>query len=118
MKKLIVTIWLSIMVFVGLAQTQPMRFMGISLNCTMSTFTSKMKGKGFAEDPSNSRENFVVMKGLFAGEKTRAEVRCAAKTHMVSSVYVCFNRSTSSFVISYIDGKNSKVEALEINSDF
>ena len=183
MKKLILSIWMMMTVCAVVAQTQPMRFMGISLNCTMSTFSSKLKGKGFTEDPSNSRENLVVMKGLFAGEKVRTETRCAVKTHMVSSVFVCFNRSTSytyedlrkrlsekygtgyteytdlkeeggyvkyvtdytewktdvdtvtggynlvvlskcsyrstsSFVISYIDGKNSKLEAVEINSDF
>ncbi|MBO4504573.1 MAG: hypothetical protein J5730_07170 [Bacteroidales bacterium] len=183
MKKLILSTVLLLMFCVGFAQTQPMKFMGISLNCTMSTFTSKLKGKGFVPEANGSRDNFMVMKGLFAGEKVRLEVTCAAKTHMVSSVFVCFNRSTSytyeslkkmlsekygsdyqeytglkeeggyvkyvtdyaewknatdtvtgdcnrvvlskcsyrstsSYVISYLDGKNSKTEAAEKFSDF
>lgn len=77
------------------AQTQHMKFLGIDLNCTISTFTSKLKGKGFVQDVNNSHENFVLAKGVFAGEKTKLEVRCAAKTHLISSVHVCFNMSTS-----------------------
>ena len=174
---------LFLLVLAGVAQTQPLKFMGISMNCTMSTFSSKLKGKGFLPDANGSRDNFMVMKGLFAGEKVRLEVTCAAKTHMVSSVFVCFNRSTSytyeglkkmlsekygsdyqeytglkeeggyvkyvtdyaewknaidtvtgdcnkvvlskcsyrstsAYVISYLDGRNSKTEAIEKFSDF
>ena len=183
MKKLIVSIVLFLTVLAGVAQTQPLKFMGISMNCTMSTFSSKLKGKGFLPDANGSRDNFVVMKGIFAGERVKLEVTCASKTHMVSSVLVCFNRSTSytyeqlkqllsekygsdyqeynnlkeeggyvkyvtdyvewknatdtvtgdcnrvvlskcsyrstsSFVISYLDGRNSKTEAVEKFSDF
>lgn len=95
MKKLIVSIVLFLLVLAGVAQTQPLKFMGISMNCTMSTFSSKLKGKGFLPDANGSRDNFVVMKGIFAGERVKLEVTCASKTHMVSSVLVCFNRSTS-----------------------
>ena len=123
------------------------------------------------------------MKGTFAGERVKVEIRSAAKTHLIYKVDVFFNmstqftypdlqgrlsgkygemaqevneikdepiyvkyttdysrwlvntdtltqesntiilskcsyHSTSPVVITYIDGKNSKVEALEVNSDF
>ncbi len=76
------------------AQSQNMKFMGIGLNCTMSTFTSKLKGKGFTQDMTASRDNTVVMKGMFAGEKVKVEIKGAAKTHLVCSVNVCFLMST------------------------
>lgn len=165
------------------AQSQPMKFMGISLNCTQSTFVSKVKGKGFVEDPTRSHDNISVLKGMFAGERVSIQARAAAKTHMMCYVNVNFTRSTSytyetlkgklqdkygtnykefknvkdgegyvkyatdyivwetdpdeitgetnrivltkcnyngssPYVISYIDNKNSKVDTIEINSDF
>lgn len=78
----------------GTAQTQPMKFMGVNLNCTMTTFMSKMKGKGFTQDP-NSHDNVIYMKGVFAGERVRIEVHNAPKTKLISSVLVRFNHSTS-----------------------
>lgn len=184
MKRTIISILIALFALGLRAQTQPMKFMGIAMNSTQSTFVSKLKGKGFVEDVSHSKPNLVVMKGLFAGERVKIEVRCAAKTHLVYGVYVYFNmstrftyddlrsrlsgkygenfeetvglknddfayvkyttdytqwftdkdeesgahntivlskcsyHSTSPYVISYIDGKNSKVEMLEVNSDF
>lgn len=183
MRKIIVTIVFCISLVISYAQTQPMRFMGIGMNSTLSTFVSKLKGKGFTEDVNHSKPNLTVMKGVFAGERVKLEVRSAAKTHLVYSVNVYFNlstqftyadlqgrlsskygteyqevnklkeeqvmvkyttdytvwqtevdtltqahnsvilskcsyNSTSPLVITYLDGKNSKVEALEINSDF
>lgn len=94
MKKTFLIIALLMACVLGEAQTQHMKFLGIDLNCTLSTFTSKLKGKGFIQDLNNSHENFIIAKGVFAGEKTRVEVRCASKTHLVSSVRVCFNMST------------------------
>ena len=180
-------IWLSALFCVALlfssAQTQPMKFLGIGMNSTMSTFISKLKGEGFVEDVNHTKPNYTVMKGTFAGERVKLEVRSAAKTHLVYKVDVYFNmstqftypdlqerlsgkygeiaqevnnikdepiyvkytsdyskwqtdtdtltqaynmiilskcsyHSTSPVVITYIDGKNSKVEALEVNSDF
>lgn len=78
----------------GSAQSQHMKFMGIDLNSTMTTFVNKLKGKGFTQDMNGSHDNIVVMKGLFAGEKVKVEVRGAAKTHLVCSVNVCFNLSS------------------------
>ena len=184
MKKIIFT-FLIVFTLCSLgAQTQPMKFMGIGMNSTLSTFVSKLKGKGFTEDVTHSKPNLVVMKGVFAGERVKIEIRCAAKTRLVYGVYVFFNMSSrftyqdlqtrisgkygeisqevnnlknddfsyvkyttdysqwfidndeetgahntivlskcsyhsvSPFIISYIDGKNSKVEMLEVNSDF
>lgn len=183
MKKILFTVFLAVSVALGFGQSQPMRFMGIGMNSTLSTFTSKLKGKGFTEDVNRSKPNFTVMKGVFAGERVRLEVRSAAKTHLVYSVNVYFNLSTqfsyedlqkrlsdkygneyqefnklkeemymvkyttdysrwqvnvdtltqahnavilskcsynsnAPLVITYVDGKNAKVEDLEINSDF
>lgn len=183
MKKILATALFCIALIVGNAQTQPMKFLGIGMNSTMSTFISKLKGKGFVEDASHSRPNYAVLKGTFAGERVKLEVRSAAKTHLVykvdvyftlstqftyadlkgrltnkygeitqevndikdEPVYVkytsdyskwqtdtdtvtqayntiilskCSYHSTSPVVISYIDGKSSKVETLEVNSDF
>lgn len=183
MKKIWLTLFMTMAMVVCFAQTQPMKFMGIGMNSTLSTFISKLKGKGFTEDVSHSKPNFTVMKGVFAGERVKIEVRSAAKTHLVYNVNVFFNlstqftyadlqnrlsdkygsefqevnklkeelymvkyttdyskwqvnvdtltqahnavilskcsyNSTSPIVISYIDGKNAKVEDLEINSDF
>lgn len=95
MKKFFLLISFLAFVLVGPAQTQHMKFMGVDLNCTMSTFMSKLKGKGFVQDVNNSRDNLVYMKGTFAGEKVKLEIRCATKTHLVYSVMVCFNMSTS-----------------------
>jgi len=183
MKKILTTLLFSLMLIVGHAQTQPMKFLGIGMNSTMSTFTSKLKGKGFVEDVNHTKPNYTVMKGTFAGERVKLEIRSAAKTHLVYKVDVfftmstqftypdlqgrlsdkygeitqevnnikgepiyvkytsdyskwqtdtdtvtqayntiilskCSYHSTSPVVISYIDGKNSKVETLEVNSDF
>ncbi len=183
MKKILFSALLCVSVMCGFAQTQPMKFLGIGMNSTLSTFVSKLKGKGFVEDVSHAKPNYTVMKGTFAGERVKVEIRSAAKTHLIYKVDVYFNmssqfsypdlqgrlsgkygeiaqevngvkdgpvyvkyttdyskwqtdtdtltrgfntivlskcsyHSTSPFVISYIDGKNSKVEALEVNSDF
>ena len=183
MKRILLTGFLLIAMVLSHAQTQPMKFLGVGMNSTMSTFVSKMKGKGFVEDVNHARPNFTVMKGTFAGERVKIEIRSAAKTHLVYSVNVfftmstqftypdlqnrisskygeitqevnnikeepifvkyttdyskwqtdtdtvaggynmiilskCSYHSTSPFVITYIDGKNSTVETLEVNSDF
>ena len=183
MKKIFSVLFLILAVLVGNAQTQPMKFLGIGMNSTMSTFVSKLKGKGFVEDVSHTKPNYTVMKGTFAGERVKLEIRSAAKTHLVYKVDVFFSlstqftypdlqgrlsdkygeitqevnkikdepvyvkytsdyskwqtdtdtvtqayntiilskcsyHSTAPVVISYIDGKNSKVETLEVNSDF
>lgn len=86
-----VILWTGISCF---AQTQHTKFMGIDMNCTISTFTSKLKGKGFVQDMTASHDNHIVMKGLFAGEKVKVEIQGAAKTHIVCSVNVCFFLST------------------------
>ena len=183
MKKTLTTFLLTLAVVLCSAQTQPMKFLGIGMNSTMSTFVSKLKGKGFVEDVNRTKPNFTVMKGTFAGERVKLEIRSAAKTHLIYKVDVYFSlstqftypdlqgrlsdkygeitqevnnikeepvyvkyttdyskwqtdtdtvtqgfntiilskcsyHSTSPVVISYIDGKNSKVETLEVNSDF
>lgn len=94
MKKLFVLFAFLCAALLGQAQVQNQKFMGIGMNCTISTFTSKLKGKGFEQDMNASRDNLVVMKGLFAGEKVKVEVRGAAKTHLVCSATVCFYMST------------------------
>ena len=183
MKNTLTTLLLIFAIITGNAQTQPMKFLGIGMNSTMSTFVSKLKGKGFVEDVNHTKPNYTVMKGTFAGERVKLEIRSAAKTHLVYKVDVYFSlstqftypdlqgrlsekygeitqevnnikdepvyvkytsdytkwqidtdttsqmsntvilskcsyHSTSPVVISYIDGKNSKVELLEVNSDF
>lgn len=183
MKKIFFTALFCIALVISYAQTQPMKFLGIGMNSTMSTFISKLKGKGFVEDMNHSKPNYTMMKGNFAGERVKLEIRSAAKTHLIYKVDVYFNmstqftypdlqerlrgkygeitqevnnikeepifvkyttdyskwqtdtdtltqgfntiilskcsyHSTSPVVISYIDGKNSKIEALEVNSDF
>ena len=183
MKKILFTVLFCMSLTLIFGQTQPMKFLGVGMNSTMSTFVSKMKGKGFVEDVNHTKPNYTMMKGTFAGERVKIEIRSAAKTHLVYSVNVFFNmstqftyadlqnrlsgkygeivqevnnikeepiyvkyttdyskwqtdidtvtqgfntiilskcsyHSTSPVVITYIDGKNSKEEALEINSDF
>ncbi|MBR4136527.1 MAG: hypothetical protein IKU03_09010 [Bacteroidales bacterium] len=183
MKRILLSILCCVLLSSCFAQAKPMRFMGIGMNSTLSTFVSKLKGKGFTEDVNHNKPNLVVMKGVFAGERVKLEVRSAAKTHLVYSVNVFFNvstqftyeelqkrltdkygeavlevndiknepvfvkyttdytqwqldtdtvtnaynaivlskcsyHSTSPVTITYLDGKNSKVEALEVNSDF
>lgn len=183
MKKILLFTLFCVSLLLGSAQTQPMKFLGVGMNSTMSTFVSKMKGKGFVEDVNRSKPNYTLMKGTFAGERVKIEIRSAAKTHLVYSVNVFFNmstqftyadlqnrlsnkygeiaqevnnikdgpmyvkyttdyskwqtdtdtltqgfnsiilskcsyHSTTPIVITYIDGKNSKVETLEVDSDF
>ena len=95
MKKMLFIVAFLCAAFVSPAQTQPMKFMGISLNCTVSTFISKLKGKGFVQDLNNSHENTIIMKGVFAGERTKLVINGASKTHLVCQVEVYFNLSTS-----------------------
>ena len=183
MKKTLLTFICFMLILTGFGQTKPMKFMGVGMNSTLSTFVSKLKGKGFTEDVNHNKPNLVVMKGVFAGERVKLEVRSAAKTHLIYNVSVFFNmstqftyedlkqrltdkygepalelnkikdepvfvkystddtqwkldmdtttntfnaivlskcsyHSTSPLIITYLDGKNSKVEALEVNSDF
>lgn len=183
MKRIILAVLCCLLMASVFGQEKPMRFLGIGMNSTLSTFVSKLKGKGFTEDVNHNKPNMVVMKGVFAGERVKLEVRSAAKTHLVYSVNVFFNvstqftyadlqqrltdkygeaamelnnikdepvfvkyttdytkwqldtdtvtnaynaiilskcsyHSTSPVTITYLDGKNSKVEALEVNSDF
>ena len=94
MKKIIVTFLYVFAVAVGYAQMQPMKFLGIGMNSTMSTFTSKLKGKGFVEDVSHTKPNYTLMRGTFAGERVKLEIRSAAKTHLVYKVDVYFSLST------------------------
>jgi len=95
MKKILLVVAFICAAFVTPAQTQPMKFMGISLNCTISTFVSKLKGKGFVQDMNNSQDNTIIMKGTFAGEKAKLIINGAAKTHLVCQVDVYFNLSTT-----------------------
>lgn len=94
MKKLIVLFAFLCAAFLGNAQSQHMKFLGVDLNCTMTTFVSKLKGKGFVQDMNGSHDNTVIMKGMFAGEKVKLEIRASSKTHLICSVAVCFNMST------------------------
>ena len=94
MKKIIFTVLFCVALVAGYAQTQPMKFLGVSMNSTMSTFVSKLKGKGFVEDVSHTKPNYTVMKGTFAGERVKVEIRSAAKTHLIYKVDVYFNIPT------------------------
>lgn len=95
MKKILLLMAFVCAVLLAPAQTQPMKFLGISMNCTMNTFVNKLKGKGFTQEPNDNHPNTVFMKGTFAGERVKIEIRAAAKTHLVYIVVVNFNRSTS-----------------------
>ncbi len=95
MKRIILIIAMFLMVGSISAQVQPMKFLGINMNCTMNTFVNKLKGKGFVQDANTNHPNTVFMKGTFAGERVKLEIRAAAKTHLVYIVVVNFNRSTS-----------------------
>ena len=94
MKKILFTALFSLVLCISFAQTQPMKFLGIGMNSTMSTFVSKLKGKGFVEDVNHAKPNYTVMKGTFAGERVKLEIRSAAKTHLIYKVDVYFNMST------------------------
>lgn len=94
MKKVLFIITLVLLSFSSMAQIQAMKFLGISLNCTMTTFNSKLKGKGYVQDMNASKENLLVMKGMFAGEKVKVQAHCATKTHLICNVNVCFFMST------------------------
>ena len=65
------------------------------MNCTMNTFVNKLKGKGFELETNHNVPNTSFMRGTFAGERVKIEIRAAAKTHLVYIVVVNFNRSTS-----------------------
>ncbi|MCR4680190.1 MAG: hypothetical protein K5636_01085 [Bacteroidales bacterium] len=95
MKKFVILLTILAVGLVASAQTAPMKFLGINMNCTMNTFVNKLKGKGFVQDVNTSHDNTVFMKGAFAGERVKLEIRAAAKTHLVYIVVVNFNRSTS-----------------------
>ena len=94
MKRLALTLALFAAALLASAQTAPMKFLGINMNCTMNTFVNKLKGKGFVQDTGTPRDNTVFMKGSFAGERVKLEIRAASKTHLVYIVVVNFNRST------------------------
>lgn len=94
MKRVLTILAIVLLSLYSEAQTQHMKFLNIDLNCTLSTFASKLKGKGFVQDMTKSHDNVVVAKGMFAGEKVVVEVKCATKTHLVYCANVCFPRST------------------------
>ena len=57
MKKILFTVLFCMSLTLIFGQTQPMRFLGVGMNSTMSTFVSKMKGKGFVEDVNHTKPN-------------------------------------------------------------
>lgn len=95
MKRILLFLSFVCVVALAPAQTQPMKFLGISMNCTMNTFVNKLKGKGFELETNHNVPNTSFMRGTFAGERVKIEIRAAAKTHLVYIVVVNFNRSTS-----------------------
>lgn len=95
MKRVLSLLVVAILTFSATAQTQPMKYLGISMNCTMNTFVNKLKGKGFELETNHNVPNTSYMRGNFAGERVKIEIKAAAKTHLVYIVTVNFNRSTS-----------------------
>ena len=59
------------LILIAPAQTQPMKFLGISMNCTMNTFVNKLKGKGFELETNHNVPNTSFMRGTFAGERVK-----------------------------------------------
>ena len=113
MKKVLLLMAFVCAVVLSSAQVQPMKFLGISMNCTMNTFVNKLKGKGFVVEPNDNHPNTVFMKGTFAGERVKLEIRAAAKTHLVYIVVVNFNRSTN-----YTYGRLKETLVDKYGSDF
>ncbi len=95
MKRFLLFLSFVCVVALASAQEQPMKFLGINMNCTMNTFVNKLKGKGFVQDSNTNDPSTVFMKGTFAGEHVKLEIRAASKTHLVYIVVVNFNRSTN-----------------------
>lgn len=95
MKKVLMLLAFVSVFLLAPAQTQPMKFLGISMNCTMNTFVNKLKGKGFELETNHNAPNTSFMRGTFAGERVKIEIRAASQTHLVYIVVVNFNRSTN-----------------------
>lgn len=97
MRKLI-TCLLCMMALFTQAQTEHLKFMGIPLNGTISTFQAKLQAKGIRYDAEGSRQLKVgcrSFKGSFSGEKADFYVYYNEKTKVVyraKAVITCFNK--------------------------
>jgi len=92
MKKLL-SLFVAFALSVGLmAQSQHMKFLGIPLNGTISTFHHKLVAKGYKHDVESSKivsVNDRVFTGTFFGENANVHVYYNPKTKIVYRAKAC-----------------------------
>ena len=96
-----------------MAQTQHMKFMGIPLNGTISTFHQKLVAKGCKHDVKRSKAVGVgcrTFTGTFFGEAAIIFVYYNAKTKVVYRAKACIERSSEDDIIRKYDEVKSALE--------
>ena len=88
MKHFLLTLLLTFIVGVCSAQTEHMKFKGVSMEGTLQTFTSKLKAKGFT--PVGIQDGVSLLNGEFAGYKDCTICAVADKSGMICKVSVIF----------------------------
>ena len=96
-----------------MAQTQHMKFMGIPLNGTISTFHQKLVAKGCKHDVKRSKAVGVgcrTFTGTFFGEEAIIFVYYNAKTKVVYRAKACIERRDEEDIIRKYDEVKSALE--------
>lgn len=88
MKQFFLTLLLTLVVGVCVAQTEHMKFMGIPMEGTLQSFTNKLKTKGFTSN--GIQDGVSSLSGEFAGYKGCTIGAVADKSGMICKVSVIF----------------------------
>lgn len=94
MKKLFLILFLALAVITASAQTEHMKFLGIPIDGTISSFTSNLHVKGFYFDRESNKEtpaDMRVLKGTFHSRLVKVAVFFDSKTSTVYEVKVMFD---------------------------
>ena len=98
MKKTLLIVLCCLLSIAVQAQTEHLKFMGIPLNGTITTFQAKLQAKGVKYDAEGSRQLKIgcrSFKGSFSGEKADFYVYYNEKTKVVyraKAVIMCLNK--------------------------
>jgi hypothetical protein len=97
----------------AMAQTQHMKFMGIPLNGSISTFHQKLVAKGYKPDVEYNKTSPVgrrVFTGTFFGEKADIYVYYNTETKVVYRAKACIDRDSEDMIIRIYNEVKSALE--------
>lgn len=101
MRKFIIAFLFSLTSLYSLGQTNHIKFMGIPIDGTISTFEQKLISKGLKpikDFNENSPSGDRYFNGVFAGYESVILVKYNPKTKIVYKVAVCIDRADYSYV--------------------